>query len=170
MVQINLPGGGQEILLTNLYDEDLYNLDALKHLYGLRWGIETAYNKAKNQQQLEQFSGIRVVCIEQDYLAGVFVANLQSLIEKQSYHYLKRISERRKHAYKINRNIGLGCLKHKIILLFLSNSIIEILLSLEKQFERNLEPIRPGRTYKRLKKAKRLTGKYQTFTNYKRAI
>ncbi len=47
MVQVNLPDGEQEILLTDLYDEDLYSLDDLKYLYGLRWGIETAYGKQK---------------------------------------------------------------------------------------------------------------------------
>jgi len=170
MVQVNLPNGEQEILLTNLYDENLYSIGDLKYLYGLRWGIETAYNKQKNQHQMEQFSGMRVVCIQQDYAAGLFVANLQSLIEKQSCHYLRRVNQRRVHNYKINRNVGLGSLKHYIVQLFLSANAAEILAQIQKKFERHLEPERPGRQYLRCKKAKRMTGKYQTFTNYKRAI
>jgi len=170
MVQVNLPNGEQEILLTNLYDENLYSVEDLKYLYGLRWGIETAYNKQKNQYQMEQFSGIRVVCIQQDYAAGLFVANLQSLIEKQSCHYLYRVNQRRVHNYKINRNVGIGSLKYNIVQLFLSANPTEILRQIQKKFERHLEPERPGRQYQRCKKAKRMTGKYQTFTNYKRAI
>lgn len=169
MVQINLPGE-QEILLTDLYDEKLYSVADLKYLYALRWGIETTYGKQKNQQQLEQFSGHRVVCIEQDYAATLFVANLQSLIEKQCENNLQRINLKRKHRYRINRNASWAALKHTIIQVFLAEELQKILVQLQKAFERNIEPVRPGRKYQRSTKAKRLTGKYQTFTNYKRAI
>jgi hypothetical protein len=170
MVQVNLSNGEQEILLTDLYDENLYSLDDLKYLYGLRWGIETAYGKQKNQQQPEQFSGHRVICIEQDYAATLFVANLQSLIGKQCENTLLRINANRKLKYRINRNVSWASLKHNIIKLFLTEEKEKILIQLQKAFERNVEPVRPGRQYRRSKKAKRLTGKYQTFTNYKRAI
>ena len=170
MVKIKLRTGEIEILLTNLYDEKLYTLEDLKYLYGLRWGIETTYSKQKNQQQMEQFSGHRVICIQQDYAAGLFAANLQSLIEKQCENYLGQINTRRKHRYRINRNVSWGSLKHNIVKLFLQNKPEEILLQLQKAFERNTEPIRPGRHNPRIRKAKRLNGKYQTFTNYKRAI
>ncbi len=169
-VQINLPNGEQEILLTDLYDEKLYSIEDLKFLYGLRWGIETAYYKQKNQQQMEQFSGHRVICIQQDYAAGLFVCNLQSLIEKQSKIYLHKINLKRKHRYKINRNVSWASLKHNVVQLFLTEEPEKILIKLQKAFERNIEPVRPGRQYRRSRKAKRLTGKYQTFTNYKRAI
>ena len=52
-------------------------------LYAKRWTIEGAYNTQKNQLQIEIFSGHRVICIEQDYAAALFVANLQSILEKQ---------------------------------------------------------------------------------------
>jgi len=82
MVKVLLSSGEVEILLTNLYDQNLYTNEDLKYLYGLRWGIETTYGKQKNQLQMEQFSGHRAICIQQDYAACLFVANLQSLIEK----------------------------------------------------------------------------------------
>lgn len=170
MVKINLPTGEKEILLTSLYDEKIFSLADLKHLYGLRWGIETAFNKEKNQQQLEQFSGIRAICIQQDYAATLFVANVQSLIEKQSEQYLERVNQRRKYDYKINRNISWASLKYNIVDLFLSEGSHSMLLKLQEKFERYLEPVRPGRKYERHKKARRTTGKYQTLTNYKRAV
>jgi hypothetical protein len=170
MVKIKLSTGQTEILLTSLYDEKLFTLADLKYLYGLRWAIETTYGKQKNQQQMEQFSGRRVICIQQDYAAGLFVANLQSLIEKQCAHYLENINARRKHRYRINRNVSWAALKHNIVKLFLQNNPEEILAQLQTAFERNVEPIRPGRNNPRVKKAQRLNGKYQTFTNYKRAI
>jgi hypothetical protein len=170
MQKILLPGGETEVLLTNLYDERTYSSADLKYLYGLRWGIETAYGKQKNQQQMEQFSGHRVICIQQDYAAGLFVANLQSLIEKQSGRYLCKVNKQRKHVYRINRNVSWASLKHQIVRLFLHQRPRKILILLQKAFERNLEAVRPGRKYPRIFKANRLHGKYQTFTNYKRAI
>lgn len=170
MVQVNLPNGQKEILLTNLFDEKLYSLNYLRYLYGLRWGIETAYSKLKNQQQLEEFSGHRVICIEQDYAAAIFVSNLQALIQKQSEDNLKAINQGRKYNYQVNRNISWASLKHRIVQLFLTNETEIILTNLQKAFERHLEPVRPGRQFRRCKKKQRLTGKYQTLTNYKRAI
>ena len=170
MVKVKLPTGEMEILLANLYNERVFTLEDLKYLYGLRWGIETTYYKQKNQQQMEQFSGHRVICIQQDYAAGIFVANLQSLIEKQCEHYLQTINEKRKLRYRINRNVSWASMKHTIVKLFLHNNPEQILLHLQKAFEQNIEPVRPGRQNPRVRKSKRLYGKYQTFTNYKRAI
>lgn len=170
VVKIDLSTGEQEILLTSLYDEKLYGIEDLKYLYSLRWGIETAYGKQKNQQQMEQFSGHRVICIEQDYAAGLVVANLQSLIEKQCEQYLQKVNQKRKHRYRINRNVSWAWLKFNIVRLFLQNEPKDILLHLQKKFESNIEPVRLGRMYPRKRKVRRLNGKYQTFTNYKRAI
>jgi len=170
MVKFKLSTDEVEVLLTSLYSTKLFTIADLKYLYGLRWGIETTFGKQKNQQQMEQFSGHRVICIQQDYAAGLFVANLQSLIEKQCEIYLQKINTRRIHAYRINRNVSWASLKYNIVKLFLQNRPEEILLQLQKAFERNIEPVRPGRHNARIKKAKRLNGKYQTFTNYKRAI
>lgn len=136
----------------------------------MRWQIETTYGKQKSQQQMEVFSGHKVICIEQDYAAGLFVANLQSLIEKQCERYVQQVSEGRKLNYKINRNTSWAALKNRIVQLFLQHDPIGILLQLQKAFERNIEPVRPNRNYPRIKKTRRLNGKYQTFTNYKRAI
>jgi len=170
MVKVKLNSGETEVLLTNLYDEKQYTIADLSYLYSLRWGIETSYGKQKNQMQLEQFSGHRVICIQQDYFASIFVSNLQSLIEKQCDDYLHQIHKRRKYRYRINRNVSWACLKNNIIKLFIDKNPKQILVALQIAFEQNIEPIRPARHYPRIRKFKRTNGKYQTFTNYKRAI
>lgn len=169
MVKVKLPSGEIEILLTNLYHHVLYSVADLKYLYGLRWGIETVYDAQKNKLQLEQFSGHRVICIQQDYATSVFVANLQSLISKQCDDYLNEINQTRKYNYKINRNVSFAAVKNNIVRLFLNDEPYEILKQLEHIFKRNIEPIRPGRQLNRIKKMKH-KGKYRTLTNYKRAI
>ena len=171
LVKIKLDSGETEVLITNLYDEQLFSIKDLSYLYSLRWGIETCYGKEKNQQQLEIFSGHRVICIYQDYYATLFVANIQSLIEKQSKDYLSAVSKRRTYQYKINRNVSWSVLKNTIFKLFIEEADPkQLLLYLQHLFEICLEPVRPNRKVKRVKKNRRMYGKYQTVTNYKRAI
>jgi len=170
LAKIKLPTGEIEVLLTNLYDENLYSLKTLNFLYNLRWKIETCYGIQKNQLQLEQFSGHRAICIQQDFLANVFVTNLQSLIEKQCVERVSEINLKRKHNYKVNKNISLAALKNNIVKLFTKENPEQILKNLQSIFECNLEPVRPNRKYERVTKTRRLRGKYQTLTNYKRAI
>jgi hypothetical protein len=170
LVKFKLSSGEMEILITNLYDEQQYSVEDLKYLYGLRWGIETSYGKQKNQLQMEQFSGHRVVCIKQDFAATIFVANLQSLIEKQCDDYVKNVNRRRKLTYRINRNLCWASLKEYIVKLFLLKEPEEILVYLQHRFEKYLEPVRPDRHPPRIRKSKKLHGKYQTVTNYRRTI
>ena len=170
MVKVKLSSGEIEILLTNLYNEQLYTIDDLYYLYGMRWGVETSYGMQKNQLQLEQFSGHRIICIQQDFHANIFVANLQSLINKQCEDYLRKINLKRKYNYKINRNVSWGALKNNIAKLFFNEEPLDLLLNLQRIFERNTEPIRPGRKYVRVTKVRFIRGKYRTLTNYKRAI
>lgn len=170
MIKVVLPNGEIEVLLTNLFDKEKFTVNKLSQLYQMRWKIETNYDKHKNKMQMEIFSGHRVVCIEQDYAAGVFVSNLQSILEKPYEEEVEFISAKRKHDYKINRNIGLGTLKNRIVKLLISDrACIEILSELGKLFIKNIEPVRPGRSFPR-KRPKTKRGKYQTFTNYRRAI
>lgn len=170
MVKVILANGEIEVLLTNLYDSKIFNLIKISDLYFMRWKIETNYNKQKNQLQMEICSGHRVVCIKQDYAAALFVANLQSIIEKQCEQQVKKITESRRYQYKINRNISWASIKKRILNLFIqSNNSLEILTELQNLFIKNLEPVRPKRQAPR-SPPKRKRGKYQTFTNYRRAI
>lgn len=170
LAKVRLSTGEDEILITNLLDENLYTLADLYQLYDLRWGIETAFGKQKNQLQMEQFSGHKVISIQQDYAATLAIANLQSLIEKQCESYLVNLNLKRKYDYKINKNISWAHMKHNVVKLFLENEPKQILMKLEYEFKLNVEPIRPNRKYERNKKLRRFGGKYQTLTNYKRAI
>lgn len=169
MVKVLLETGETEVLITNLYDVTIYSAESLKDAYHFRWGIETVYGNLKEKFQLGQFSGIRQTCIEQDFAANMFLYNLHSLIEKQTEPHLKEVNSKRKHRYKINKNVSLGILKEHVISLFLTDDSRKILRELEKLFGNYIEPVRPNRKYPRIQK-RRPHGKYYTLTNYKRAI
>jgi hypothetical protein len=169
LIKVLLKTGETEILITNLFEADI-SIDDFKQLYAMRWGIEVAYGKLKNQLQTEIFSGHRVLCIQQDYYASIFIMNLQSIIKKQCEPFVDEISQKRKYDYQVNNNISWAKMKNNIIKLFMENNPKQILLSLQNTFIKNLEPIRPNRSLPRTRKSKKLLGKYQTFTNYRRAI
>jgi len=135
MVKVILPDGEIEVLLTNLFDDKIFTIKKLSSLYFMRWKIETSYGKQKNQLQMEICSGHRVVCIQQDYGADLFVANLQSIIEKQCDQKVQEISASRRYEYKINRNIRWASLKNRILKLFIqSNNSFETLMELQDLF------------------------------------
>lgn len=170
MVKVILSTGEIEVLLTNLYDRELYTQEDLKQLYFMRWKLETSYGKQKNQLQMEIFSGHKVISIKQDHYACIFISNLQSLIEKQSEDFINEISINRKYTCKINKNVSWAAMKNNIVKLFLFENTENILLYLQNIFEKNVEPVRPNRNFERVRKSKKMMGKYQTFTNYKRAV
>jgi hypothetical protein len=169
MVKVILESGVTEILITDLYDPFRFPTGSFKAIYNMRWGVETCYGYLKNELQLGQFSGIRPICIEQDFAAVLFLYNLQSLIEKQSQPYLDAVSRKRKYRYKVNKNISWASLKMRVVQLFLASDSRSMLIELQKLFERYLEPVRPNRKYLRIKK-RSPNGKYHTLTNYKRAL
>jgi hypothetical protein len=170
LVKVLLDTGETEILVTNLCDKQCYPTVLFKQIYFMRWGIETNYDTQKNILQLESFSGHKAETILQDYYANIFVANLQSIISKSCESEIKLRTKHCRHQYKINRNVAIGTMKHRIVKLFLSKKPRDILEELKEIFLRHIEPVRPNRNYIRSAKTKRINGKYQTFTNYKRAI
>ena len=170
LIRVELDNVEVEVLATNLYDEKDYPTDLFKEAYFKRWGVEINIGIQKNYQQMEIFSGQTVESIHQDFYAGIFTLNLHSLLMKQCDEDIQKINQKRKYNYKINRNVTFGFLKGEIVKIFLYNDPREIIEKLKKEFIKEIEPIRPNRTYPRKVKMKRFKGKYQTFTNYKRAI
>jgi hypothetical protein len=170
LIKVKLKGGQTEILITNLFDTEEFPLRIFKALYFKRWGIETNYDTHKNKIQLESFSGHKVNTIMQDFYATFFIGNLQEILSKPSQIKAKEKTKEHKYEYKINRNVAIGLMKNKIVKLFIDEAPQSILDQLERLFIRHLEPIRPDREYERVVKQKRTKGKYQTFTNYRRAV
>lgn len=168
-VKVVLDTGEVEVLATNLYDSSLYRIADLKKVYFMRWGIETFYGYVKEELQLGQFSGIRDICIRQDFAANLFLFNLQSLIEKQCEPYIEQVCKTRIYKYKVNKNISWASMKYGVVKLFLFRNTNSVLMELQHLFERHLVPIRPGRKFPRARKG-RPNCKNYTLTNYKRAL
>ncbi len=169
-IKVKLKGGEIEILLTNLFDRNEYPHKVFKGLYFMRWGIETNYNAQKNYLQIECFSGTKVNSILQDFYAAVFIGNLQSILANSCQSKIEKKTCRRKFKYKMNRNMAIGIMKNRIPNLILNRFPEKTLKEITQLQMKFYEPIRPGRSFPRIRKSKKLSGKYQTELNYKRAL
>jgi len=169
-VKVLLDNGETEILLTNLFDKKTFSNKKLAELYGMRWMIETDIGKEKNLFQLENFSSHTRNSIEQEFYATFVVANIHRLIAMQANCALKGKIKSRRYDYKINTSASLAIFKKKLVQLYYTKKLRELLLHLQNVFEEFIEPIRPNRKIPRIRRSKKRYGKHQTQTNYRNNI
>ena len=169
LVRVDLPSGQVEVLATSLLDP-CYTPIHFQHLYHQRWGSETFFDRFKNQLQIENFSGHTVLSVFQEFYALIFVHNLQSIIIEECQEQVQQICSRRTKPYKVNRNVTLGLLKNRIVLLFVSEHPYIIWQELKTRFVSHLEQVKPNRHYPHKYKQLNRRGKFRTQQNYRRAI
>ena len=74
------PSGEQRVLMTNLFDQELYPADCFAELYHQRWGIEEAFKRLKHRLNLEHVTGLTQQAVAQDVAAKIVCDNLQALV------------------------------------------------------------------------------------------
>jgi hypothetical protein len=153
VIKVCLDTGEEEILITNLASEELPYEEA-KELYFRRWGIETKYDELKNKLEIENFSGIKQLTIEQDFYASIYISNMAALLRQDAQEELMEKNKEKtlKYEYKVNKSILFGKLKNDLILLILEEDaakqgyMYDIFI---KDLQRNVVPIRKNRHYPR---------------------
>jgi hypothetical protein len=147
--------GKCEYLITNL-DEATLSLDEAKHIYNLRWGIETFYGVLKTELELENFSGKTKNAVLQEFYATLTIANVcQCFINDADVEIAANDKNKNlKHERQANRRQSIG----EIVPVFLECVFTDSERKrnqLWKKVERYCamfpEPIRPGRTPARKK-------------------
>ena len=149
LVKVVLDNGEVEVLATSLLDKSKYLIEEFKDLYWKRWGVETNYNYAKGNLQIEDFTGLSSVSVKQDFFASMFILNLQTLILLDAEDELKEKKMNTKYEYKVNRRLSLGFMKDKAIRIIMDDSLKDY-EDLKKLFKIGLVPIRPGRKNERV--------------------
>jgi hypothetical protein len=167
LIRVDLDNGETEILMTNLWKDDGYAAHEFKQLYSRRWGVETNIGFQKNVLKLEALSGQSPITVLQDFYATVFTANLHSLLIKPAQAYLDVSRDKGKHPVQVNNNKAFGRIKPNIVTLFLTKDPLEILEKMHQYFIRAPLPIRPGRSFPRIRKNPMTKSKHRMYTNYK---
>ena len=155
VVRFPLDSGEEEVLVTNLLDEDL-SLDDFKKLYFRRWGIETKFDELKNRIEVQNFSGETPIAIEQDFYASIYLSNMASLAKREANEAIEERNNGKelKYDYQTNTNILIGKLKDKLILMLLEPDPDKRAAEYHRIMERisaNVVPIRPDRKNPRKK-------------------
>lgn len=142
-----------EYLVTNL-GEDMLTLDEAKHIYGLRWKIETFYSILKTELELENFSGKTKNAVVQEFYATLALANVCQCFINDADKVIAEESKNKNNTYihQSNRRQSIG----RIVPVFLECVFTDnkrkrnkLWREVERFCERFSEPIRPGRNPER---------------------
>ena len=155
-VRVQLKTGEVEVLLTSILDRDLIPDADFSELYAMRWGVEGDFRHLKSRLQLENWTGKRVECIEQDVHARVLAKNLSSVLILAAQTQLdaeraQKIAENlpvRKHRAKVNATAALHICKFALVA-FLLQPTMQTLEPLIAKIVSNTNSERPGRSYQR---------------------
>lgn len=165
LVKIELNTGEIEILATSLLNKKTYTRRNLKKLYGLRWGVETYFDRLKNRLSLENFTGKTVESVKQDFYATILISNVESELTQDAQEILN-LKNDNKHQQKVNKAVSFNAIKQKAYDLFFATDDIEyddLIAQLQNIFLMNPVPIRPNRKPHRQKHSPRRSLRFHKY-------
>jgi len=134
IVRFKISDDSTQTLITNL-DKDSFPSDELKHLYHLRWGIETSFRQLKYTIGLSLFQSKKVEYITQEIFARLTMYNFCELITS---HVVIQ-NKRRKYVYRTNFTAAVHICRQ-----FLRGAVSPP--KVEALIKTQVVPIRPGRS------------------------
>ena len=137
VVRFKLTENTYEVLITNL-DKNEFNVDELKKLYAMRWGIETSFRDLKYTIGLSYTHSKKTEYILQEVFARLTMYNFAELIT--SHVVVKQ--KNRKYPYRINFAAAVHICRN-FFLKNISPPVVEALLL------QHLLPIRSGLSHPR---------------------
>lgn len=146
IVRFNISDSSTETLITNL-DADTFSAEELKHLYHLRWGIETSFRHLKYTIGLSFLQSKKVEYITQEIFARLTMYNFCELITSHIVYQKKH----GKYVYQTNFTAAVHICKQ-----FLRGSVSPP--KVEDLIKMQMVPIRPGRSTPRKAKNIKFNG------------
>lgn len=134
-VRFQLSEGTYETIITNLATNE-FPTDKIKHLYHLRWGIETSFRELKYAIGLTYFHSKKVEYICQEIFAGLIMYNF---CEKITLHVIIEQKDT-KHKYQANFTAAIRICRH----FYKSQDNIHP-PDVEALIQKNILPVRNGR-------------------------
>lgn len=145
-VRFQISDDAYETVITNL-SADEFSPTEIKHLYSLRWGIETSFRELKYTIGLKQPTSKKAEYISQEIFARCLMYNFCELVTSHvAIHY-----QSEKYVYQTNFAAAVH-----ICRLFLRESVAPP--DAETNISRNLVPIRPNRKAPRNLNRQRFNG------------
>lgn len=147
IVAVKLVTGEIEVLMTSLMDKNITPAD-FRTLYGLRWSIETFFYILKGRLALENFTGLTVESIKQDFWSTILISNYETIV---TYDLNKNLAQVGPTPKKINKAVSFNIIKNQAFEILFNNKLDpeEQLNKLEKIFTAAAIPDRDDRYSKR---------------------
>lgn len=165
LVRFDHPDGTSDVLITNIPPSRKFSAGEIVRLYCLRWPAETAYGVYKNDMALELFSSFRKDGVMQDFHAAIIMYNLASIMAAEC----GKIPGGRKP----DMNVAVGLI-HNICSTLASEIHPQ---QLSKRIKTDVEYLRhtltyilPGRSFKRIRRKRKTSGKFYRHTNFAIAV
>lgn len=168
LVKVYLETGEIEVLLTTLLDHEQYPRADFQWLYHQRWGVETYIGQLKHHWDVERVSSGKGHRLKQDYYASVFLTALAVVLTVEAERNLQALTTDQppKYVYQLNKSVIGATLALTLVKLLLDPTRP---LSAAVSFFINLVlktpvPIRPHRSFERLKTPLRRQLRYLRYT------
>ncbi len=153
LLKFTLETGETEVLLTTLCDQQRYPQAEFYQVYGWRWNQETYYDRVKNIFEVERFSGLSPLAIEQDFYGVIFLATLESTLAQSAQSALTQRAQARpaKAQPQINRAVSYVSLLDQTVALLADSQqpLEEVVAQLHQLFQTNPKYNAPGRKFER---------------------
>ena len=147
VVTIPLPSGELEVLLTSLLDQEKFPLSDISKIYFLRWHIEECYKRLKVSTEVENFSGIHLEAVLQEFWAHLVMCNTLALHmhDNQGSWDPDKVPE-----YRLNFSVLFGSMREQLQKVIVGKSSPK---QFQKLFNRVASrakvKVRPGRLFSR---------------------
>lgn len=152
VLALDLPNGKKEVLITSLFDRLNFTLVEIGKVYFLRWHIEECYKRLKIGAEIENFSGVNLEAVLQEFWAHLLMCNILSLhmCDAQGPWNLEQTPE-----YRLNFCVLFGVMRGKLQQVLLGDSCADDFQMLfDRVASRAKIKIRPERWYSRDKVGK----------------
>ena len=165
LVRFDHPDGSVDVLVTNIFDKHLATCNEVIDLYRMRWPAETAYGVYKNDMALELFSSFRKDGVLQDFYAAIIMYNLASIMA----HDCKRPPKGK----KIDMSVAVGVIHIlcPVFTGFLSGTVTRFRIRSDMEYLSHcLTEVRPGRSFERLRRKRKTSGKFYRHLNFSLSV
>jgi hypothetical protein len=151
IIKFALENGEVETLATNLFDlaEEIF-----PELYALRWVIETAYFRLKQELCAEKFSGKTPNSIRQDFWANMVLFNAVAVFQREADEAVQKRQQGKsiKHVNRARTSDLIITLRDRFIFAVLCGNptfAATEMDSIIKTMARAVSPVRQGRKFNR---------------------
>lgn len=145
MVRFKISDDTYECIITNL-DRDEFTMEEIKELYNRRWGIETSFRELKFAIGLNSLHSKKRKLIQQEIYARIILYNFSQRIVAD----IKIPKKDRKYNYQVNFTRAFHIIRSNI------TKKGGIIPPIEDLIAKEILPIRPGRSYARNVKPKKV--------------